>query len=249
MANINGTWRTGINTSSWNASSNASSNGSGNNSNTEVNYNPYSNDGIQNLYKKYNLSYGGNDEANKGLRQIVPEYTDLANQGAQFQLSLEPQRQSAVSQLLNSMGAAGQQAQMTQLQNQAGEQAANAARQTALMNRSMGMGDGFTAGNTAALMGQGAMQQNQIAQNFASPQYQAQVLQSILQAISGAGNNGGYQMLNDLSNHFETVQNNKVNQAAQSGSPLGALLGAAGGIAGQYVSKQIGINPSKSVGN
>lgn len=240
MANYNGTLGTGFNTTSWNPSTNASSNGS-----SGMNYNPYSDQGIQNLYKKYNLSYGGNDEANKGLRQIVPEYTDLANQGAQFQLSLEPQRQSAVSQLLNSLGPAGQQAQMTQLQNQAGEQAANAARQAALMNRSMGMGDGFTAGNTAALMGQGAMQQNQIAQNFASPQYQAQALQAILQAISGAGNNGGYQMLNDLSNHFQTVQSNKVSQASQSGNPLGALLGAAGGMAGQYVSKQIGLNKDK----
>jgi hypothetical protein len=151
-----------------------------------------------NLYKQYGFNPDGDNEFSPMARRWQTYLYPGASQNLEFFEGLQPGRRSAIQNLLNNLSPSGLQAQAQSLQIQAGEQGANAARQANLMNRSMGLGDGFNAGNTAAIMGQAAQTQNNIARQYADPQFQSQALAQLLGVYDQAANVPEMQMMTGL---------------------------------------------------
>lgn len=187
--------------------------------------------GTTDAYKQYGFDPNGNNEIWGSLRRFFPTYFQGAASNAQFAQGLNGQRQSAISQLLNSLSPASQQAQLQGLQNHNTEQAAMQARQASLMNRANGMGDGFNAGTTNQMFGQAARQNNDLAREYASPQHQMAGLQAILQAIGYGQQNPELDELYRMGGVIE--QRHQANQQeANSGGFLNSVLPMLGQAAG-----------------
>lgn len=184
----------------------------------------------RNLYRQYGFDPSGNNEYVPMIRRWQTYLYPTASQGLEFFAGLQPQRQSAIRQLLDSLSPSGLQAKAQGLQNQAAEQAAMAARQANLMNRSMGYGDGFSAGNTAAIMGQAARTQSDIARQYADPQFQAQALTQLLGVYDQAAMNPAMQLMASFQPEILN-QNQFLAQNANKGfmSQISPIIGMAAG--------------------
>lgn len=196
--------------------------------------NPYSREANEQNYQQAGLEYGGNNEAIRALRNILPWLSMGAQDQAKFGYQLQGQRQSAIMQLLNSLSPASQGAEQRRLQNQAYDSAGQGSRQASLALKSQGLGDGFNAGNTAAIFGDAARTSNDIAREYASPEHQANALLSWLQVADAGSQNPYANQLMDLNGAFSKWQELKdsasANRAATGG--IGALAGAVGQYAG-----------------
>ncbi|AIE86991.1 hypothetical protein [Fimbriimonas ginsengisoli] len=186
--------------------------------------------GVEQQYKQFGFDPRGNNEASGSLMRFLPDYFEQAASNAEFGKRLNGQRQSAISALLNSLSPASQQSQMLGLQRGNTEQAANAARQANMMNRSYGLGDGFQAGTTAGAFGQADRMNNDIAREYASPQHQRSALQALLQAIGYGQENPQLDQIAHIGQILE--QRHQANQA-EMGS--GSFLSALAPIAGAYL--------------
>jgi len=190
---------------------------------------------IQDMYTKYGFMSDGDNEFSPMVKRWQAYLYPGASQGIKFFEGLQPQRRSAIQSLLSNLSPAGMQSQMHGLQNQAAEQGANAARQASLMNRSMGLGDGFNAGNTASIMGQAAQTQNNIARQYADPQFQAQALAQLLGVYDQAAQIPEIQM---MSGFQPTIMGQNEFLASHAGQgvfgQIAPILGAAAGNPGWF---------------
>lgn len=190
---------------------------------------------IRDMYTKYGFMPDGDNEFSPMVKRWQAYLYPGASQGLEFFEGLQPQRRSAVQSLLNNLSPAGMQSQMHGLQNQAAEQGANAARQANLMNRSMGLGDGFNAGNTAAIMGQAAQTQNNIARQYADPQFQSQALAQLLGVYDQAAQIPEMQM---MAGFQPTIMSQNEYLASHAGQgffgQVAPILGAAAGNPGWF---------------
>jgi len=184
----------------------------------------------------------------------------LAGQQAQFAGQMEPLRQQAIQNYLNMMSPASQQAQINTYGNQAAQNANVGAMQSNAMQKAMGLGTGYQAGNIAAAGQSAANARNQYAQQVASPQYQQQLLQGMLGAI---GQGQQMPMIQELLGMNSGLMNQEqLNNASAGSGVLGGLAGIAGAYlgagapgllkassgGGRVISQPIAYDPSQATG-
>lgn len=180
----------------------------------------------QNLFGNFNMDATGNNEIGAWLRRLAQGSGEQASQGIAFQNSLEPQRQGAITGLVNNSNPANMianaQSQGQGYVRQAGAQG----QQNAARLGQMGFGAGAQGGAVQNALNQGVQTKNQALFQANSPEAQNQALQSMLQAIAqspGAGLNQLLQMFGPIE------QRNSANAAAHANNGLGGtgqLLGA-----------------------
>jgi len=124
---------------------------------------------------------------------------------------------------------AGPSQQIKQFSNQASEQAQLNTNQLMQALQSAGFGSGAQQGAAAGQFQNAATQTNQYAQQLYSPEYQQQLLQSLMQLIQGAGSLYG----GNLNSLGSGVYGQPQVQVAQS--PLASILGSATSL---YTSKK-----------
>jgi len=155
----------------------------------------------------------------------------LAAQQATFAGQLEPQREQAIRGYLNWASPASQQAEVNQFGNQASQNANVGAMQAGALQRAQGLGTGYQAGNAQEAGQSAAQAKDQYQQQVSSPQYQQQLLQGLLGALSSGQQIPAQQSLLSLENPF--LQQEQLTLGSQSQNPLGAGLGSIlGSLAG-----------------
>jgi hypothetical protein len=193
-------------------------------------YTSYNN--IHNLggYGAYN-EFGSMNPIINLLKALGVYQFPLAAQQATFAGGLEPQREQAISSYLNWASPASQQAQVNQFGNQARQNANVGAEESGALQRASGLGSGYQAGNDQAA-GQAASQaRNQYQQQVMSPEYQQQLLQSLLGGLQAGQSMPAQQSLLSLENPF--LQQEQLTLGSQSQNPFGGALGSIlGGLAG-----------------
>lgn len=175
-------------------------------------------------------SWGGNPLFSI-LASLGRYMAPLAGQQAQFAGQMEPGRESALQNFINQFSPQGQQAQVNAYSNQANENAGKAGQYAAMQGASQGLSPAYTAGNTASEFNQAANATNQYQAQINSPQYQQQILQSILGAYGQAQQNPALQQLLSLQPGIQNQE--QINaQSASQGGMLGGLGGIFGALSG-----------------
>ena len=178
-------------------------------------------------------SWGGNPLFSI-LASLGRYMAPLAGQQAQFAGQMEPGRESALQNFINQFSPQGQQAQVNAYSNQANENAGKAGQYAAMQGASQGLSPAYTAGNTASEFNQAANATNQYQAQINSPQYQQQILQSILSAYGQAQQNPALQQILSLQPGIQNQEQINAQSASQGGmlGGAGAILGALGGGGG-----------------
>jgi len=177
---------------------------------------------------------GGDPRGNNELGAMYNRYAaglyPSVGRRLDFQASLDPLYENAILGFANDMGPQGVQADIAQQQAGIMENAAGAARQTGLLTRAAGLGDGFQAGQTAGIVGQGAQQANAYAAQQNSPQMRLQRAQALLRVLQqGQSDNWALDTQQGLFGPIE--QRHQQNQKeVGSGSVAGQLGGLLGGF-------------------
>lgn len=186
----------------------------------------------QNLFGNYSMDAKGNNEVGAWLRRLSQGAGENAAYGLGFQNSLEPQRESAITGLINNLNPANQVANAQGVGQSLIRQSANQGTQNAARLAQMGFGAGTQGGAVQDALNQGTRANNAAIFQANSPQAQTQSLQDILMAIQQAPGQG----LNQLLQMFSPIETRQQANYAQHqngglGGAFGGLLGTAlGGI-------------------
>jgi len=158
----------------------------------------------------------------------------LAGQQAQFAGQMESGREGALQNFINQFSPQSQQAQVATYGSQANENAGKAAQYAAAQGASQGISPAYTAGNTASEFNNAANATNQYQAQVNSPQYQQQVLQSVLGAYGQAQQNPTLQAILGMQPGIQNQEQINAQSASQGGmlGGLGGILGALGGGGG-----------------
>lgn len=139
-------------------------------------------------YNQYAQSLGvsGSNPGRPLARRLNVAQGGLALQQMGFRMGLEPQRQSAILRMLMNFSPGNRGALKSR--NRAGimENAAEGSNVLNSVLTGQGYGQGARVGAQRGLVGQGLSQANQYDQYLDSPEYEDQVLQSIMKAIFGS---------------------------------------------------------------
>jgi hypothetical protein len=165
------------------------------------------------------------------LQNVAGAESPLVGEQLNYGAGLEPQRESAINDYINSMGQSGVNAQIASYGNAAQENAGVASRNADLALGGQGAGQGAIAGTTGNLFGNAAQATNNYGAQENSPQAQQQRLAGTLSAIMGGMSSPALQTEEQLYSPLEsTAQFNQQNQNyANANSPLGSIGGLVGG--------------------
>lgn len=151
----------------------------------------------------------------------------LAGQQAQFAGQMETGRENTLQNFINQFSPQNQQAEVNTFGNQANENAGKAGQYAASAAQAQGLSPAYTAGNTASEFNQAANQKNAYQAQVNSPQYQQQILQSLLGAYGQAQQNPTLQQLLGMQPGIQNQEQINAQSASQGG-----MLGGLGGILG-----------------
>jgi hypothetical protein len=184
--------------------------------------------GTTDAYKGLGFDPNGDNEAIAAIRRFLPQFFQNAQSGMAFGQELQGQKESAIQRLLRLMDPANQQAKLKSLQAGNTERGAQGARQASLMNRSMGLGDGFQAGTTNSFLGAANRQNNDLARQFASPEMAMENLKAVLQTIGFGQDNPAMDQLFNLNGMIS--QRDQQRKAQLGSGSLGKQLAGIGGM-------------------
>lgn len=188
----------------------------------------------QTLFKNFGMDPNGNNEIGAWLRRLAQGSGYQAAQGIGFQNQLEPQRQGAISALVNSANPSNMVAQAQASGQGLVNQGSQYGQQSANNLAHLGLGAGAQAGAMQQSANQGQMGANNLLYQANSPQAQQMALQSLLAAISQAPGAG----LNQLLQMFGPIETRQQANYAQHqngglagiGGILGSVLPGIGGL-------------------
>lgn len=184
----------------------------------------------QDLFGKFGMDAGGDNEIGAWLRRLAQSSGERAAMGSAYQTGLEQDRQGAISGIVansNPYNAVSQaQAQGSNLYNLlntlGNRQAANLQFQ--------GYGQGAQLGARTEAANKGMEGANQLLMNAYDPANQNQLLIQALQAIGQAGGTGLQELLSMFGAIENRSQQNKADKQAGSGlGQIGSILGMLGG--------------------
>jgi hypothetical protein len=155
----------------------------------------------------------------------------LAGQQASFGANLEGQREGAIQNYMNYASPASQQAQVNTFGNEARQNANVTAQGANSLQKAAGLGTGYQAGNAQAANQAAANATNQYQQQIQSPQYQQQLLQGLLGAISQGQSSPALQQLLQMNPQLMQQEQTTLQNSQQGGLWQG-LAGIGGALAG-----------------
>jgi len=180
--------------------------------------------------KKYGIDATGNNPMGDVLRSSVVGMAPSLYRDIGFGKSLTGDKESAIRGIINSYSGPGMMATTKRAINKSNEAYDNAAKSTALTNKSLGFGDGFNAGINGAIQSAKANSEGSIWSKMYDPATQSNALMAILQAV-GAGQNSNW--LPQLMSMFAPIeQRSQANEQLKAGRGLGSVSGLLGTVAG-----------------